>query len=79
MHGAVTTARAGRIGHAWLSRGEIVYDPVFNRYSTVGEYYKSLEVQEITTYTLLEAARMMVAMGHSGPWEDGIPRRMGEK
>ena len=54
------------IAHAWLARGDLVYDPaldaMFDRteYTAAGERY----------YTAAQAASLMAASGVYGPWTD---------
>jgi hypothetical protein len=61
-------------GHAWLRRGETVYDPVLDQYLSVDEY----KATEHARYPKKEAIRLGIAQGHYGPWHWGIWLPIGE-
>lgn len=67
------------IGHAWLRRGDAIFDPVPDRYYGVNEYSALSGAREHVRYTRVEAAKVMVAISHYGPWADGVPRRRAER
>jgi hypothetical protein len=57
------------VGHAWLSRDGIVYDPVKGKECPAGEY----PGVALHRYTAEQAARMMLERGIYGPWEEDVP------
>jgi hypothetical protein len=67
------------IGHAWLRRGNTIFDPVANLYFSVDEYRALSGAREHARYSRVQAAKVMVALNHYGPWGDGVPRRRGER
>lgn len=78
VHGE-TNVSPEPIGHAWLRRGDTIFDPVPNRYYSVNEYSALSGAREHARYTRVEAANVMAAVNHHGPWGDGFPRRRGER
>ena len=59
-----------RAGHAWLVRGDTVYDTTLDQTFSVTTYEQIMEAVRFAEYTKLEAAQEMSKSGHSGPWDD---------
>ncbi len=62
-------AVGGRMDHAWIEVGDLVYDRTtrdqpFNRVL----YYIGGEVTDVTTYSAHDATVMFSEHGHWGPW-----------
>jgi hypothetical protein len=76
VHGAVAIPNTflGVIGHAWLERDDIVYDPVWDIVMTQAEYRTFRRAQCIHRYTLKEAGAMILEHGIYGPWTNDSPR-----
>ena len=68
VHGTVDS-RGHRIDHAWLVRGDEVYDPVLNRVFSVTEYEVRYEAQAAREYERIDALALGAGTGHSGPWD----------
>jgi hypothetical protein len=67
VHGTAR-GRDGRIGHAWLVRGDTVYDATLDKSFARADYVARYAANEVTTYRAIEAARAMLVSGHWGPW-----------
>ena len=68
VHGSVLFRTDGRMGHAWLARGEFVYDPVLDRVFSWSLFRESHGAVERIAYTRTEAVRRASESRHSGPW-----------
>ncbi len=66
IHGAVVSLR--QIGHAWLVRGDEVYDPVLDQTFSVTEYEVRYEARVDRMYERADALALAEGSGHSGPW-----------
>jgi hypothetical protein len=64
VHGVVY----GGVAHAWLRKGEWIYDPVKDISMSVGEYERTHQAKAERSYTALEATSMSSRTGHWGPW-----------
>jgi hypothetical protein len=67
VHASVLGA-AGTIGHAWLVRDGVVYDPVLDAEMPEVDYARRFRVAGPRIYSVVEAARMVLETGHYGPW-----------
>lgn len=67
VHGSINGAY-GIIGHAWLERGSVTFDPVLNQMFATTEYER--RAQAISRYSQKEAATLSLQHGHFGPWHD---------
>lgn len=57
-------------GHAWLEfNGRVVFDPSYNWFGSVADFYEIARPKQIIKYTLIEAVQAMLEQGHKGPWE----------
>jgi hypothetical protein len=72
IHGTVESPLFGQIGHAWLrSQSQSrVYDPDHDQIWDSDEYARVLGAVEVVSYTMTEAAQLMLAHNHLGPWID---------
>lgn len=69
VHGEVDTIDGGRIGHAWLEREGWVYDTSHGCSFTRQDYLDRYHAVEFARWQGgKEAAQMMRARGHYGPW-----------
>ncbi len=75
VHGEVDcydhASDSSRMRHAWLESTEEIFDPVANRYFSRDGYYSLGSITKVRRYTKKEAAHMMLAEGHHGPWDAG--------
>jgi hypothetical protein len=69
VHGEVNGPDNTRIPHAWLVGPDFYYDAVADRFFTMGEYLSRLAAEVRHVYTKDEAAVMVFATGHYGPWK----------
>ncbi|HTU54978.1 MAG TPA: hypothetical protein VMF62_13505 [Acetobacteraceae bacterium] len=68
VHGAGAEPEA-IAGHAWLTDGRHVYDPVEDWRGPVAEYARRAAAATIREYSRAEAAKWAVRTRHPGPWE----------
>jgi hypothetical protein len=69
------------IAHSWVELlGGIVFDGIAQRFYTLAGYRAATEAEEEASYTLREAAQLVLAGDHCGPWsaeevkgEAGVP------
>jgi hypothetical protein len=79
VHGRPTLQRAPYVeyGHAWLEKGEQVYDPTSGYKGPRYMYYAmgQIDHRKNLVYTAEEARHWLLASKHYGPWEgpDGTP------
>jgi hypothetical protein len=65
VHG---TAYRWKLGHAWLQKGDWIYDPVADQCLTASEYEAIYEARAERTYAVKEAAELVARTLHWGPW-----------
>jgi hypothetical protein len=72
VHGKCDDRNGSRIGHAWLldPNSPRLYDPVLDRWFTVGAYRARFGAMPERQYTLPEAAKTLLSANHYGPWHD---------
>jgi hypothetical protein len=58
------------IGHAWLVRGDEVYDAVLDKFMSVEQYTDQERAVPERTYSAKEAARMICDAKYWGPWHE---------
>ena len=68
VHGEARGPEDERIGHAWLEKGEELFDPVLNLFFANGEYRMRYAAVTLKAYDRLEAARIGATKEHFGPW-----------
>ena len=81
VHGRPTLQRPPYVqfGHAWLEKGEKVFDPSESFSTTRAAYYAigKIDYRDNLVYTSEETRRFVLAYEHWGPWEgvdgDGKP------
>ena len=69
VHGVVRGPDNTRIQHAWLVGDDFYYDPVQDRFYSMGAYIQCFEAEVLKVYTQSEAAALVLTLGHYGPWE----------
>jgi hypothetical protein len=72
VHGTIRTPTWGRFPHAWLKRDGWVYDSVLNRSYKVATYTRLFDARVWATYAVRDAAKVVVAAGHWGPFDEFI-------
>ena len=81
VHGVAIMARDGKpFGHCWIEKGNTVLD--FSNDNKIKlpkkRYYElggiPIKGYPLYKYKYLEAAKLMVKLGHWGPWESKPPR-----
>lgn len=60
-----------KIGHAWLERGDRVYDPYVGWFD-LDDYYKIGQIEYVRRYTADEARQNAMTHRHYGPWDETI-------
>jgi hypothetical protein len=60
--------RAERYPHAWLERGDAVYDPVLDRPYEREDYYTRFNAVADRIFDKVQAAHMVHDFGHWGAW-----------
>jgi hypothetical protein len=73
VHGIIDDGK-GPFGHAWLEKGETVYDPIKRIYSVRHEYYRTNRVSLTIQYTFLLALKNIINMTTYGCWDQRIAR-----
>lgn len=79
VHGRPTLRRPPFVefGHAWLEKGDKVYDPSTGYRGARAGYYMlgNIDHKNNLVYTFDEARQFLLASEHYGPWEgpDGVP------
>jgi hypothetical protein len=68
VHGYVRGPWGYQIEHAWLLRGDEVYDPVHDEVFTAAEYSAKYAAEPVRLFSLEEAAAMASKAGHYGSW-----------
>ena len=58
--------------HAWAKKGNIVYDPVFNKFFETIYYQTHYRAVEEGIYTKRKALRLIIKHNHYGPWQEYI-------
>jgi hypothetical protein len=59
-----------RLAHAWVElSGGIVFDGTTQRFYDQAGYYRFLNAQNVYAYTKMQAVRLGLEHGHSGPWQ----------
>jgi hypothetical protein len=69
VHGEVDYI-GGRMRHAWLERAGRVYDAVLNRFFDADAFVRIASPTPLATYSIMEAARMVVSSRHFGAWTE---------
>lgn len=70
VHGEVDgPPHIGRIGHAWLELGDMVYNPTDDRFYPCWLFRMKLYAVPIVSYTISTACAMAARFGHFGPWQ----------
>lgn len=69
VHGTCRGIAGSTIGHAWLERGAMVYDPVCDQQFTFEDYATTYGALSIVRYSSPEAAMALLTAGHYGPWD----------
>lgn len=64
IHGVIHA----RIAHAWVRKGDWLYDPVKDISMSVVEYERICQAKEERAYTAKDASAMAWRTGHWGPW-----------
>ena len=64
-----------RIGHAWLESETEVFDPVPNKISRKGDFYRHFRPTKLDRFSLTELAKMIAEQGGFGPWRDDVLTR----
>jgi len=70
VHGEVSRKIGKRIGHAWVEKGNLVYDVVLDQFFSVSHYYEKFGVKVVSRYFWQEAAKQVIRFKHWGPWEN---------
>jgi len=80
VHGFPTLTRGSgqapagsQYGHAWLEKGDIVYDPLADKEIPKVLYYAfgQIDKEDVRKYNVREAVEMMLDFEHFGPWHEG--------
>ena len=76
VHGIVDGPKgvARRMGHAWLTDGVEVFDPVLNLYYTVRCYRNRHNAKVVATYDMKQMREMTSRHKHFGPWDEPVDR-----
>jgi hypothetical protein len=56
------------IDHAWLQSDDQVYDTTLDQAFAKDDYYRRYSARSLVSYSLVEAALLVVDEGHYGPW-----------
>ena len=56
------------LGHAWLLHEGKIFCPTMDRLLNEQAYYAEHQTVPLVTYTVQEAARMVIEHKHYGPW-----------
>lgn len=73
VHGEIDNLNSSRrMTHAWLRRGDLVYDPVLNEFHHEPRYARAHNAVARATFSKSETAKMVLSQRHWGPW-DGQP------
>jgi hypothetical protein len=70
VRGRLRNGTIGRIGHAWLVKGQEVYDPVLDASTTAEEYANKYAAVEERRYTAEEMAKLVLSTNSRGPWHE---------
>jgi hypothetical protein len=71
IHGIAHDAR-GPFGHAWLEKGETVYDPIKRLYANKADYYRINGVTLAIPYTFPQALKNFLDLNTPGYWDQRI-------
>jgi hypothetical protein len=66
VHGVIHTPLP--IGHAWLERGPLVWDPLENQEFSLDEYGHRFGAEAIACWRLKQMAEQIIQDGTYGPW-----------
>jgi len=69
VHGTCRGIAGSTVGHTWLERGGVVYDPVRDQQFTAEEYATTYGAASVVRYSSREAATAGGMAGNYGPWE----------
>jgi len=61
-----------KYGHAWLEKGNTVYDPTMDIEVDKRVYYAMGQIKYTVTYTPMEARAKAVETMHYGPWDQKV-------
>ncbi len=67
VHGTIQ-GKEGLLGHAWLERDGIVYDPVADFLFAARDYRRIRRARTIRRYSAIEAIKTMAESKLYGPW-----------
>jgi hypothetical protein len=70
VHGIVTGPGGVRMGHAWLARGDQIWDAVRADFFLAADYLTLGEAAIIAEYSRREMAAEVSRHRHYGPWID---------
>lgn len=73
VHGSVDAPNArgavdGRMAHAWMARGDVVYDQVLDKAFPRLQYLAAVNAAVDAVYTWKEVNDMLHRFRHWGPW-----------
>ena len=76
VHGIATLTggpkRGKQFGHAWLEKGNQVYDPSTDQYVNKDKYYRVGQISYTKKYSFKEVLDKVLETGHYGPWDKKI-------
>lgn len=70
IHGRMEGLERGRIGHAWIVWGELVWEPIHACFFARKPWEHYARAWEERTYTLSTVGRMIADHGHYGRWHE---------
>lgn len=68
VHGYFDCQRV-RLGHAWLLHQGKIFCPTLDRVFDEAAYYAEHQTVPLVTYTVHQAAKLVIEHKHYGPWE----------
>jgi len=74
VHGTVRGSPGGdlRVAHAWVEHGELVWEPQGDEWWPHGVWENMAEAITYASYTVQEAAGMIVERRSFGPWDKDL-------
>ena len=70
VHGMGRETGGGITGHAWLQRGDWVFDAVLDRAFELSEYLPRFRAVALGQWQGAQVAAAQAQHGHWGPWQD---------
>lgn len=67
VHGEIGEGRLA-IGHAWLKRGALIYDPVLDEFFHAWSYRERFDAVALESFTMSDCLKWIGVHGTYGPW-----------